>query len=455
MRRWHGRLSSETVSSAIFRFQDMGLLAGSVAAGILTAAAAPTSAQTGGPPPTAEVVVTTGHSQLGTPPLAPSPPAAGDAQSVAPEAFAANSPGNHRDGGQAALQPRTYVQGIVAPGSSASPSDAVFTSLTPGPPGRASSTVFASGALVNNCWRPTGCPVLFTSTDGARSWTHLRASGFAGGAILLPQTFPTDPVIFASGPQGLQRSDNGGQSFLPALPATGPAAVDPASPAGDAAVLVGSVPLLVYHAGARTVDAGPVLPMGVTAVDDVAFSRDGTRMFVAVRENVPSDPGRVRGSVLSCDPATSCVELAGATFTSDDLPLHLVPVPGGGGSTSVFIVSAHSIVAADESAVLRTVQSWHAESVVAVSVAPDYAASQELLVETLGGSGGLRGLQRSDDGGASFVPLQGIGLASTAVLAQPTVLRDGRILAGLVSTQSDEIGLRCSRDRGVTWQENC
>lgn len=141
------------------------------------------------------------------------------------------------------------------------PEDARITSIVFSPGYRHDGTVFAVG--VTRC-NGSFCPnVLFRSVDGGKRWVRLPSTGFYGVSLLLPPQFGVgDNRIFAMGPGGLQVSEDGGKSFVPAAVAganqtIGSAAISPAFNVGDPSILIGAQTLMRYRDDLRTVEAVP------------------------------------------------------------------------------------------------------------------------------------------------------------------------------------------------------
>ena len=123
--------------------------------------------------------------------------------------------------------PVDFVTGSLAHNQDPQPSDAAFSQFTASPNYGSDRTIFASGSQFRGC---APCPVLFVSHDAGASWRHLAATGFASGQILLPWNYPTDPIILAVGGSGIQRSDDGGDTFRTVVPGAVRAAVEPGQP---------------------------------------------------------------------------------------------------------------------------------------------------------------------------------------------------------------------------------
>src|SRR4029077_21102466 len=146
------------------------------------------------------------------------------------------------------------------------------------------------------------CPTLFRTQDAGLTWQRLPAAGFGGGLVLLPPTYPADPTIFVQSPDGLGRSDDGGQSFQVALPIVGPAAIAPASVPGNATVAIASTTIMLYHASGGSVEPGPSLPPGMTPPDAISYA-DPTTLLVTADRVDPVVSGQQDGVILRCSGA--------------------------------------------------------------------------------------------------------------------------------------------------------
>ncbi len=344
------------------------------------------------------------------------------------------------------------VGGLINPGQKARSDQTVVTSLTPSPGYGADGTVFAPGALITGCARPVGCPVLFQTRDRGATWNHLVGSGFAGGSILLPPTYPTDPTIFASGPTGVQRSADGGAAFTLALPIVGPAAIDPASAAGDAQILIGSVPMVLFAAGSRAVAPGPTLPVDVTQVDDVAFGSVPGTVLVAGERLGAVLPSMPTGVLMQCRLGGSCAVVAtipGAT------PLRFAS--GHAASGAVIAYSPRELWASSDGG-----GSYHrlplpaGTNLSSVAIAARANEALSIVVGEWPGAGASAAVLVSRDAGATFAAAPGGGMPRGHTLAAVQILSDGRMLAALGEADVDGLfGVRCSRDWGAAWRLSC
>jgi hypothetical protein len=153
---------------------------------------------------------------------------------------------------------------VVDPnGDVAQPEDAEVHSVAFHPGFPADPTIYAAG--VAPCRAPQCPPVLFRSTDAGASWLRLEAAGLHGTQLLLPPAFGQgDDRIFATGPLGLEVSEDHGASFHPAAtgaPAfgAGSAAISPRFNSGDPTILIGDHSLMQYRDDVKTV--GPTRPV--------------------------------------------------------------------------------------------------------------------------------------------------------------------------------------------------
>jgi RNA polymerase sigma-70 factor (ECF subfamily) len=380
-------------------------------------------------------------------PTAPSHPGSGSSSPGSPSGVAPppdTSP---------TVQSSGYVaNGTVAPGQSATPEDANFASLTPSPNYASDHTVYASGTLVNGCMRPT-CPVLFRSADAGGSWQRVPASGLAGGPVLLPPTYPVDQTIFVSSPAGLQRSDDGGNTFRLVVPVAGPMAMAPDSTAGAGRVTIAAQVLVVYNANTGQVTPGPSLPPGVGRPDDIAFAGPNT-LLVTAEVADPQASGQQDSLILRCDGGNACQPIFAAPGA---LQWKLVVSPTYPVDHTVFAFSdSHIAVSHDGAGTFTILASAPAGNVNTLALAPDFSQSRHL---TLGAviaapSGQQRqSLARSNDGGNTFTEISTTGLPAPLSLHALVHLPGGRMLAAFNGSQA--FGIRCSPDGGLTWRQTC
>lgn len=102
------------------------------------------------------------------------------------------------------------------------------------------------------------CSVLFASEDGGRTWIRLEARGLEATQLLLPPTYPDINRIYALGPDGLQISVDGGESFgqITGATFTKHGAISP-SFADDDRILGGDAPGWEFDAEKEFARPGP------------------------------------------------------------------------------------------------------------------------------------------------------------------------------------------------------
>jgi hypothetical protein len=327
------------------------------------------------------------------------------------------------------------------PGHQASQQDTQVYSMTPSPHYAQDHTVFAAGAVYTGCLAMNACPALFRSGDGGASWTMLPAAGYTGGSVILPAAYPADPTIFVSGQAGLQRSDDGGRTFLTVVPYPAPAAVVPGLPASDTQIVVASSPVAIYMARQHAVVPGPALPAGVVA-DDIAFT-DPTHMVVTGHRSAPA----LEGVVATCDSGGSCTEVA--HMPGEVLHVATTPLASGQGLTAVW--SAQHVWVSRDGAAFSAVQLPAGDQVSAAG----FGAGQ-LAVATYSHDAAqvLHSRLLTSADGVHFAPV--------AALPSPDVQLDAvlpladRMLVGLATPDpKDHVGVRCSTDGGRTWRASC
>lgn len=386
------------------------------------------------------------------------------AAAVAEKSGAATPSGDARQGTQggtpavhAAAAPaggtvraQQVIGSVLNPGANATVADTSFTSVTASPGFAQDHTLYAAGSQANGCYT-SNCPVLFRSTDAGRSWQNMHSARFTGFNVLLPPSYPADPVIFDVGAAGLERSDDGGQTFLTVVPGVTAAAMIPGSAPGNASILLGTDPLLIYHENGGSISPGPELPTSVTRVTDVAAPTGGTYIVTGSEIDVTS-PSGIDGVSVNCA-AGGCVVRAvypgenGRTihvspgFATD----HVIAVAGTGG-VAISRDGGQSFAPATVSP---------GAQVAAVAFSPTFAANGFAIVAAFLDSGTRPALFASADHATSFAGLRPTGLPASPTISTLLVLPDGSVLASVSNPDISGLGLRCSHDNGLTWRTAC
>jgi hypothetical protein len=350
--------------------------------------------------------------------------------------------------------PTSVVGDFTGAGQPAKQEDAGFSSITVSPGYQRQPTVFASGTLVYGC--AAGCPTIFTSDDGGGTWRRLAASGFDGGRILLPPSYPDDRTIFAIGGKGLQRSDDGGASFRTVVPGTASAAIAPDSKPGAASILIGGQPLLVYHADSGGLTAGPVLPATVSSVNGVAFGIDRGTIIVTGTEVASAGSPGVAASIVNCHTHGDCATVA--TYPAER-QLEVVVARGATGAGTILAYSDFGIHrSTDDGLHFTTYGGLDQGHLVDLAPVANSAPAQELYGAWLDltDSGQPVAIEHSRNGGRTFDPVPATGLDQTLQIVDLAVLPDGKLLAAFaLADRHGDFGLRCSRDGGSTWTRAC
>jgi RNA polymerase sigma-70 factor, ECF subfamily len=355
-------------------------------------------------------------------------------------------------GSAAPTGPVGVLDPLVNPGRNAPQQDVFFDSVTPSPNYGHDHTVFASGSLINGCHIDANCAVLYRSTDGGASWHNTNALNYGGGRLLLPPSWPKDPTMFAVGSQGLQRSTDGGQSFTLAVPVVAPAAIAPDSAPGNARVLIGANPLLVYSsAGAGSVSQGPVLPAGLTTPDDVAYAGD-SQHILATAEVVSGDyvvSGQQTGAIVECV-GGACKVVA----TKANAPkLRLTVSPAFAADRTAVATSGTTILeSTDGGASFSTLQApLHGAAHALVTFTPS-GGGQSLVVAGLGSASPVV-VQMAPTGTSTDMPSQGLPAGSAVTTL--TALADGRLLAAISADPALHFGLLCLSPGATAWNASC
>ena len=362
--------------------------------------------------------------------------------------------GTSRGGSQVdhAVTAGRLANAFTSPSTQASIATTDFTSIVASPAYASDHTIYAAGSNTKGCGNPALCYVLFRSTDGGRSWELLPATGFGGGTVLLPPSYPTDPAVFATGALGLQRSDDGGRTFRVVVPGAAPAAVSPLSSPGDARILVGSNPLLVYDGATGAVTPGPELPAGAGEPDSLSYAGRSGVVFVTAEtlDPVGTATGGSAAEIIRCDASGTC----GVVFRRPGVEgLNLVTDGSFDSDRTVLAFAAGTLARSSDagmsfSAVAATGSyAWQ-------SVAAGGGATSG-LVFSFARTGSTGQLLVSRDGAATFSAVAP-GLRGVADVSALVVLPDGSLLTSTrIDDSSTFLGLQCSTDQGQHWRNTC
>jgi hypothetical protein len=317
--------------------------------------------------------------------------------------------------------------------------------------------VFASGVLGNGC--ASTCDTLFASRDGGASWQHLPSSGYLDNQVLLPPTYPADPEVFAIGPAGLQASTNAGANFATLVPQVATAAIAPDSATGNAAIMLGEVPLVIFHAGTDTVAPGPVLPPGVLSIDGLAYAGDTNHLLVAAKLVSPSGSGGQGEAVLACDVTTCSTALT--TPTAAVVGFAVSPTVATDDTVLAFS-ALQAWISRDHGASFSALTLPASAGVPRLAMAANFASSGQLAwagVAADGAGASVPGqllLLRSRDAGVGFTRVSPAGLPVRVVLKALLALPGGALLGAIDGpTAVTDFGIRCSHDWGATWAPTC
>ena len=342
-----------------------------------------------------------------------------------------------------------WVTGTIAHNQNPQQQDASITSLTASPHYQSDHTIFAAGNQIRGC--PVACPILFASHDAGASWTHVTALGFLGGQVLLPSAYPRDPILFAIGPSGLQRSNDVGGTFTTVVPGVSSAALLPGASAGQASIVLSTVPLTVYSEATGLLSAGPALPLGITTVDALAY--DGASLLVAAeRPNVLAG-GRTDGLLTRCD-ALRC--LTEAVLPGQTAQSMFVSPTAARDHTVAALADGQLLMSHDDGATFQSVALPQGAGAFAVAFGSDYATSRTLLVVGTLLAPNPQDILLRSDAGSPLVETQVSGLPSAEGLSALSMPVTSRMFAGLsLADAAGDFGIRCSIDGGHSWQAAC
>jgi len=296
--------------------------------------------------------------------------------------------------------------------------------------------------------------VLFRSSDAGATWHRIGTGtgGFAGGDILLPPSYPLDPLVFAVGPAGLQRSSDGGATFTALLPKVSRAAIDPGAKPGNGRILLATAPLLVYGQASGLVSSGPTLPAGIVGVSDVQFISD--QLVVVAGQRVdPLAPGQSDAVVMVCT-WSSC---PGGTAFPGKQPGRLFVSPTAEADHTLGVALGSAIeLSHDYGKSFSALSSPGLAAVLALGFDPAFATSHSLLLAGRSASPPGRPVILSTvDGGSSLSPVGDGGLPNGSIGAV-VMLPDDHWLVGMQTPDLlGDWGMRCSGDHGQHWTPSC
>ena len=326
--------------------------------------------------------------------------------------------------------------------------DATFTQFTAAPATAKSREVYASGTTDTGC-ASTACPVLFHSDDGGVTWEHLKATGFTGGNVMLPPSFPADKRIFVAGPGGLQASSDGGATFATLAPLSGPAAISPAFSSGDPRILLGAVPGWEYRDDSVTTAPLQLDPRPPGHVLSFAFSPGypkDARLLVGGATPSPED-NRLQSSTVTVCSGSQCAaptSLPGA----DGLPTVVTSRAFVGTGETYAWAGDRLFRSADGGAHFKALTLPFKAAVTGLVEDTDGVFYVALLgTDAKGKPAG--GLFVTRDSGRTWIPVgQDTPLAKGAVSVAS--VGKNRLLASAAAG-----GVLCSVDAGRTWATRC
>lgn len=306
------------------------------------------------------------------------------------------------------------------------PEDVLIVGIEHSPSFEEDGTVFMVG--ITDC---DSCgAVLFRSTDRGSTFEHLPAVGLLGEGIALPPNFGHgDDRIFATSRVGLQASTDGGMSFVTVAP-VGPLsrqqiAFDPRFGLDQQRIVLGGTALLEYYAGSGLTRPRYTLPPGRWTP---AFTPDGQLLVSGVVVDLftgAEDPVLFRCGVFSC--LSTRLNARGGTDPTvqrlDDQTLVLrhgnrLGIWDDAGDFEYSDLPTRSNILAMAPGMFVVVQGW---------------LGQTLTTQ----------LWNQVDGQWAALPVTDGGAPGTVSSSGNQVII------------SVDLGIRCSNDRVLTWEQRC
>jgi hypothetical protein len=320
------------------------------------------------------------------------------------------------------------------------------------------------------------CIHLWVTHDGGYRWKRAKAAGFGGGQPVITVDSAGAEVMYNRGTTALQRSVDGGETWVDAGPQGAPAPV----PGPDAAVVVAGETNYILRGG--TVQ--PVAGSGGMMSDAVfalapGFPSSGSHPPALL---VGTDKQSERTTVQRCTAGLSCQGAASllgtAKFSAPGSISYQTPPDfffssnyakdgvafvrtakfiyksSDGGATFNALKVVDNIAASTGHLMMALSSSYKEGGPVRTA----YVALYQTFLRPGGGAGAYNagGVYRTSNGGATWQEVGTPGpfdVGATAVALAP----DRRLFAGYlqVTSQGSYGGLLCSSDAGKTWHAAC
>jgi hypothetical protein len=225
------------------------------------------------------------------------------------------------------------------------------------------------------------------------------------------------------------------------------AAVAPDSPAGAPRLLLGNEPLLWYSSG--SFQPGPVLPVALTDITDVAFGAAGALLVSGIEQDPLASTG-VDSVIVRCAPGCASV----ASYPGE-AGLKFVESSTGRGHAVAAFNNRRVSISGDGGRTFSSQQIKLPGAVTSLTLLPDYSQNQGVIFGWIRAPAGF-GIGVSHDAGASVLQVSASGFPSGFQLSRLLAVAGGRWFAALTTPDAQgDFGIRCSIDSGATWSLAC